>query len=463
MQQGELPKNPLADMVNYVCGLEDVNEMLVVKEAPEPREVNWEALELTDEHERKVYMGGTLLLTLIVLIGAVSLLAIKMLQAVYRINGADDPPLIQLAYSNGLTLAVTAVTFAFNTVIRLVTEYYVAWEGQDTHTQAEASTFNKLSIGLCMNSVFVPLLVAVVLSNGNVGDQTYYEPGGLISTMMLLIVCNYSTDLLFAFNIGAIAGKYILSAFAFSQRKLRMLWKPQPVEIGSSYSYCLVLFALGLIYGPLYPLAYLLTAVGLALKWLCTRFGMRHWYGIPPTVDQEMMLSFRWRLGNVFGIALIVQCLAVAQAAGPDNYLETGLYLSVGGTFLLLTYTLVPLGYFEAFATFDQLTEVESLDTDCSFDEASKKNGVPLPHYVCPALAAPQDKKTLQVAMEAVKNGPYLASLNLPLRQAASAEIAANNIATILSEFGYKPSELSSGRQADENTPLIFNLFNSKV
>jgi len=348
-------------------------------------------------------------------------------------------------------------------LIRVATEFYVAWEGQDTHTQAEASSFKKLSLGLCMNTVLVPLLVGMVLSNGNVGDQTFYEPGGLISTMMTLIVANYSTDLLFAFNIAAIAGKYIISVFTFSQRKLRQLWKPQPVQIGTSYSYTLVLFALGLIYGPLYPLAYLLTAVGLGLKWLCTRFGMRHWYGIPPTVDQEMMLSFRWRLGNIFGIALIVQCLAVAQSAGPDNYLETGLYLSVGGTLLLLTYTLVPLGYFEAFATFDQLTEVESLDTDCSFDEASKRNGVPLPHYVCPALAAPEDKKTLQVAMEAVKNGPYLASLNIPLRQAASAEIAANEVAKILSEFGYPLVELPSGRKADEKTPLIFRPFSGKV
>jgi len=86
-----------------------------------------------------------------------------------------------------------------------------------------------------------------------------------------------------------------------------------------------------------------------------------------------------------------------------------------------------------------------------------------LPHYVCPALAAPEDKKTLQVAMEAVKNGPYLASLNIPLRQAASAEIAANEVAKILSEFGYPLVELPSGRKADEKTPLIFRPFSGKV
>ena len=74
--------------------------------------------------------------------------------------------------------------------------------------------------------------------------------------------------------------------------------QPLPFQIGKSYAFCLVAFAMGLMYGPLYPPAYLVVALGLSLKYYATRFGLRHWFGLPPTVDQDMMMSLRWQLGK---------------------------------------------------------------------------------------------------------------------------------------------------------------------
>lgn len=103
----------------------------------------------------------------------------------------------------------------------------VAWEGQDTQTEEQASIFDKLAVGLTTNTVIVPLALAIVLSNGAIGDQTWYENGGVISTIVVLIVASYSTDLLVAVGNGMpLYQKHIEARWAYSPRYLQTLWKP---------------------------------------------------------------------------------------------------------------------------------------------------------------------------------------------------------------------------------------------
>ena len=163
---------PLKEIANYALGLEKVDDLLVVKSAPEPREVNWGALELSDEHERTVFLQGMSLLTVVLILGAGALVLAKVGQFVFKKNSVDMVWYEKQTYGILITLGVTAVTMVFNTTIRKLTDIYVAWEGQDTHTQAEASMFIKLSLGLCTNTVLVPLLIALFLSNGSI-DQTW--------------------------------------------------------------------------------------------------------------------------------------------------------------------------------------------------------------------------------------------------------------------------------------------------
>lgn len=119
--------------------------------------------------------------------------------------------------------------------------------------------------------------------------------------------------------------------YAFSQKKVDLLWQPAKFDIGIQYAYSLKTTALGLVYGPIYPLAYLITAVGLALTYLCTRVGMRYWYQRPGAVNQNMMMEMRRRLGNVLGLSVAVSCLATARSIG--SHFEAG--LSSGGVYLV--------------------------------------------------------------------------------------------------------------------------------
>lgn len=76
--------------------------------------------------------------------------------------------------------------------------------------------------------------------------------------------------------------------------------------------------ALGLVYGALYPPAYLLTALGLTLSYFCTRCGMRYWYARPSDINQEMMMKMRRRIGNVVGLSVFIQVCALNVERDPS-------------------------------------------------------------------------------------------------------------------------------------------------
>ena len=146
-------------------------------------------------------------------------------------------------------------------------------------------------------------------------NQSWYEGGSAVSTAALLIVLNYSTDAMKAANPAPLINRHFFGRKACSQVKLTELWSPIIFHTGVNYALVIKSVSLGLIYGPLWPCAYLLTAIGLALSYFCTRAGLRHWYRMPANVQGDMMLIMRWRLGNVAALAVLCQILATHDAS----------------------------------------------------------------------------------------------------------------------------------------------------
>jgi hypothetical protein len=225
--------------------------------------------------------------------------------------------------------------------------------------------------------------------------------------------------------------RYIHSRLAYSPRTLKRLWQPKPLDLGAAYSYAFVAFSMGLLLGPLFPIAYLLTALGLALKWICTRFALRHWHSNScPSVDQEMMLTFRWRLGQVLGLSLVVQCLALANSTGTSVVAGT---FFIGASVLLGAYTVAPLGYFQSLARFDPLASLEDTDTgNCSFSEAQRRDPRLCACYACPKLHVTAHSEEESVAAQHGHN---------------DAVRAMHNIAAILREFGVEDDDLGLYRE----------------
>ena len=438
--------------IEMVCLLPNRRETLQVRAAPEPDEVNWDALELDDLHEQKRVIFGRVLTLVIVAIGAGVLLFAKIIQFAYRVNpqpGMSSFMVLAIEQSGrtGIAAGVSLVTLSFNVMIRAVTRALVAAEGQDTRTDEQRSIFSKLSVALLMNTVIVPLLVGIFMSNGELADQTWYEPGGLLSSVALLCVFNYATDMAQVFNAVPLYSRFILSRFVYSRAMLKEYWKPVPFLMGSQYARCLVMMALGIVYGPIYPNAYLLTALGLAFKWLCTRFAMRNWYAFPMGVNQEMMMALRWRLGNCVGVSVIVQSLAIAQAtgildgstsslkdAGSKGLEGVGLVL-FGAPIMVLVYAAFPLGIFKSFARYGQLEDADETDTaGVRFDDAAKKQGFPMPLYVCPTLPTLSELQA-EAVMERPANAEHLSA------GVAQAVEHLQRAYALLSPYGREPAQ----------------------
>ena len=141
------------DLLHYCLGFERRRDGLVVQAAPEPRELYWEALELDQAHERVMVFLGTLAILMIVLAGAVVLLAAKVAQAYFGVaNLGGWSPVVEPA----TMLGVMIVTIVFNVIIRMVTVAMVHWEAQDTQSLEQSSIFSKLSLGLVTNSCSCP-------------------------------------------------------------------------------------------------------------------------------------------------------------------------------------------------------------------------------------------------------------------------------------------------------------------
>ena len=444
-------------IVEIVFFLQKKRVSLNVSAAPEPAEINWDALELDDEREQQVVLLGRIVIIFILLIAASVLLMAKFGQFFYKLT---YEPLATDPVSLSITFGITMVTIVSNECLKLVTRKLVYKEGQDTRTEEQSSAFTKLSSGLGINTVIVPMAVGMFLSNDAVvGDQTWYEPGGPISSVSLLIVINsVSYDSLQVFNSIAILKRYVLARFVFSERKLATLWKPVPFNMGEKYAYAYVMMALGILYGPLSPPMYFITSFGLFYKWICTRCAMRLWWAFPASINQEMMMSMRFRIGNVLGISLIVECLALMESMGRDEDGRTlkrvGITL-VGAPICLFLYTFLPCGYIKELARFDQLEDTGDSDTDGMTFEGARQTGYDMPRYKCPMLPDFSDEAKKEIASS---DTAFLTAQRQLSEEGATDDVKllfanAKRTADVLSQYGlneYNAAEAASSTMTSQ-------------
>ena len=437
---------------------------VVVESAPEPSEVLWENLQLDDEHESRVELVSTVMTVLLVLFGLGILITCKLLQVFFNDLSSNSTSFhwtLRMGFSSLMAMVVSTVTLVWNTLCRSLILRMTKRAGHDTLTSEQTSIFGKLSVAYVVNSAVVPILVSFILTAGfgwyetstgstpipadvarlRLVDQSWYENSSMISVAAMLIVLNIITDLMKVVNFYPIFMHYYAYYFAVSQSKQNEMWRPIPFNAGVQYAFTLKSVALGLVYGPIWPFAYLLTSIGLVLAWLCTRFGLRHWYRHPSNVKGDMMMQMRLRVGNVLGLSVMVQCLATYEASGFPAIFEryqrqgqgsmwwdslrqsTSMNLVYIATpLVLIAYVLLPLGAFESFTIHDKLDdalfdgasmrdEAEAGEVEAggkagplAFEDVTRERGFDMPRYKCPLISAGSllfDRKSISSMAEA--------------------------------------------------------------
>ena len=374
-----LPRSSRADTPPEVCT------------APEPSEVCWESLELDDAHERRAIREGGLVLGALLLLGAILICTAK-----YVVSLDKQDPIHGGSVTTGLGLAATVITTAVNFVVKSTSSKYTTWEGQDTQTETEASLCRKLTMAYVANSVMIPVFLGIVFSCSVGGfpiDQSWFEDGGVLTQAWMLVIVNaLSKDLLKLLMLPVKVKRLIGARKVASQAKLNSIWQPPQMHIGELYAATVKTLALGLVYGPLYPYIYLLTAFALLFCYVSTRNGIVKWYAKPPAVDDGMMSSMRANLSAVVALMIVVQSLGVFASLDRHHLGYGSTFAALGSPAAWLVYALVPLDRFHAFRPYDEGAEAaDAADAGgetggMRFDEVTKQKQIEMEPYICPKL-----------------------------------------------------------------------------
>jgi len=93
--------------------------------------------------------------------------------------------------------------------------------------------------------------------------------------------------------------------------------------LGELYAMTLKTVSLCLLYAPLWPMAYLVTALALGLSYVATKFAVAKWWAKPPMVSEDMMEKMRARLGALMLLHTLISAMgangASASVAGATS------------------------------------------------------------------------------------------------------------------------------------------------
>ena len=323
---------------------------LVVKSAPEPEEILWGNLQSDAASERQVKFVGGLMTALLMLLG------MGMLASVKTITLTIENWTVVVRPSGGLVgllnvlaaCAIGAVTVGFNFLFKRMAVSVSKREGHDTRTLEEAAIFHKLSFSFLFNSVLVPVVLGgfiTLRSSGRAIDPTWFEQGGVVAQAFVLMIFNCITDLSRVFDPSAYLRHHLVFPFeAYSQAKAERIMSPPKFHIGLHYAFASKIFALGLVFGPIFPFAFLITSIGLAFRWLSAKLDLKYKSKRPVSVNHGMLMQLRIDLCAFSLFGVLVWCMATASAMATDAAQGTQSLLAfVGGPIIILFLWLMPL------------------------------------------------------------------------------------------------------------------------
>jgi hypothetical protein len=312
-----------AELKRFARSTEGRGRMPTVDFAPEPDDVKWANLHMT-RSQRRWRTGQALLVTLLLLVfGGWANVQANIAQANIGTDAGDggDSGWLLVSYRLASSLLAALIPTVINLVLKLVLTRMTRAEGHDTETEYETSLFGKLSLAYTFNTAIIPLAVGAIFSwtvSGSPVNQSWYESGGVVDEAIFLMITNaIVTDLLKIVQPLALLRRYAWSPFVVSQERLNQLWAPPPMLLGELYAASLRTVALCLLYAPLWPFAYLLTACAMAVTFWCTKFAVSKWYRRPPMMSEEMMEKMRARLSMLMLLHTVVAA-AGANAASSD-------------------------------------------------------------------------------------------------------------------------------------------------
>jgi len=279
--------------------------------------------------------------------------------------------------------AATVVTLFINECLYQTIRFMTSREGHNTRTDVETSLFSKLAAAYVVNTVLLPLAVGWVFDGVT---QAWYEPGGVVQRAALLTLTNaVSSSLPYVLQISPLLAR-LLARFTSDPHRLRTLHLPPRMPLGDMYAATVRTVSLGMVYAPLFPPAFLLSAVAMLLSFCATKVGVCYHWARPPNMGEDLLERLCTMLGLVVLLHLAVLAIGGSAAEGSDDGIYAGPVLAAA--LLWLVYQLAPLSFFGGFrkvTQFYKLGKADKLDTaGIRYDQVLAKKHYTVERYLCP-------------------------------------------------------------------------------
>jgi hypothetical protein len=405
----------------------------ILKSAPEPREVYWQNLPYDKEYQYKVSRQNWGIILAVNAVACAIIVGLKLILANYKDKkkyGTDildklkaagvENPIVDQEYlfsnyfmtTQLLTGLASLVSVSLILIFKVLVLWLVKREKRNTLTLFQRHVFKKLTVAYLLNFLVVPMAIGIFQSlrmsgdEDNVINQAWYEDQSIVFQVLLIVIVNaFAYDANKVIQPESLFKRYVVARFQFSQVKQDRWFTPPRMHIGEMYAATIKTIGMGLLYGPLYPPIYLITAFGCLFCYWCTRYGISRWFRRPAAVNVEMFAEMQNVLTNMLAFGIFMSMISASMVAPgkadgkttgesngeDDKTLAVGAGVLLASPILWLIYKFAPIENLEYFRPAEQIDfddEGEGDTKGIRFDEVEEKMGQIVEAYECPLLAA---------------------------------------------------------------------------
>jgi hypothetical protein len=301
---------------------------VMIAAAPEPSDVLWENIEASQDVKPMLATWAAILLAATLTLWLVVVVKHKEASVLEDVS-RSKPTVGGLLLSSAYSLGAAGLVCGGSVTVQLLATILTPFENHRTQSAQASSLFLKLLIGMILTQGAIPMALGIyqatfITSGDDAIDERWYEPGGTVDTAAIqLIISSFIEPIVLALDFpNLLLPRLYLARGVVSQLRLNRLWLPPPIDLALIYAMSFKVVTLGLLYGAVWPPAYLLSAVAQWLVYFSTKFSLAHTCGKAPALGTRLANTARHFLPVVlFGhIGVFYLAAGAASSAGDHSY-----------------------------------------------------------------------------------------------------------------------------------------------
>lgn len=319
-----------------------------ISAAPEPDDVIWENLEISQK-EKFLLSIKTYLLSLLMIVSSLILVCgLNYLQDKVendykeKINKFKEKKNILLFLSYLISFAISIVIAIINAIIQVILEKLTINEKAYTKTQRYLSYSIKLTLLTFCNSALVPYIAYLIWRASTLDVLSKNIFMIFLTNSFMPIIWLFNPKFIFAFltrKIFCIESKISKNKnkYYYNQRELNKFYEHPPMNISVKYSYFAMSVIMDLFYISIFPFGILFTVIGTFFSLLIEKWNIANLYNKPEMINEKICVFYI----NYFKYALIP--FAVGNFLFIDDY-YTSKYWTMIFILFLIAIVMFPFG-----------------------------------------------------------------------------------------------------------------------